>query len=166
MARRRPHEQLGLTTVTDFTIESEIVIDAPIEVVWQTITEADRIALWWADRVELEAIPGGAGTLFFENDTGTHVAPLVVETVKPPTLFSFRWCHPEVDDPLPGNSMLVEFMLSLESDTQTRLRVVETDLTLLPWPDADKVAYAEDHRNGWTNFIARLATLLADSHGA
>ena len=40
--------------MTDLTIEREIVIDAPADVVWRTITEPEQIAQWFADRVELE----------------------------------------------------------------------------------------------------------------
>jgi uncharacterized protein YndB with AHSA1/START domain len=151
--------------MTNLDIDREIVIDAPIEMVWRTITEADRVAQWWADRVELEATPGGAGVLTFEHDDGIHVSPLVVEKVEPPTRFSFRWCYPDGDDPVPSNSMLVEFTLVSEGAARTRLRVTESDLTLLSWPGDDKVQYAEDHRNGWTHFFGRLDSLLSDSPG-
>ena len=151
-------------TVADFQIEREVVIEAPVEVVWATITEPDQISRWFADRVELEAKPGGQGTFVFE-DRGvatTHTAGLVVETVEAPTRFSFRWCHPEGEEPVPGNSMLVEFVLASEGRERTRLRVVESGLGLLGWSDADKDRYAEEHRGGWATFLDRLAGLLAD----
>ena len=34
-------------------IEREILIEAPVEVVWRAITEPDQISQWFADRVEL-----------------------------------------------------------------------------------------------------------------
>jgi len=51
--------------MTDFAIEREIFIEAPAEVVWHTITEPDQIEKWFADRVELDLGPGGAGTFVF-----------------------------------------------------------------------------------------------------
>jgi uncharacterized protein YndB with AHSA1/START domain len=147
--------------VTDYRIEREILIEAPVDVVWRTITEPDQITQWFADRVELQAVPGGRGTFAFDSLEGTLAAPLVVETVDAPTRFSFRWSHPEGEDPAPGNSMLVEFSLTREGDERTRLRVVESGLELLGWADDDKDRYAEEHRTGWATFLGRLAVLFS-----
>ena len=35
------------------TIEREILIEAPVKVMWRTITEPDQISQWFADKVEL-----------------------------------------------------------------------------------------------------------------
>lgn len=143
-------------------IEREILIDAPIDVVWRTITEPDRISQWFADRVQLEAAPGGAGTFTFEHPGGTdHVAELVVDTVERPGRFSFRWGHRPGERPGPGNSLLVEFTLAPEGAERTRLRLVESGLELLGWADEKKERYAEEHRTGWATYVGRLATLLA-----
>jgi len=142
---------------TDYVIEREIVIDAPVDVVWRTITEPDQISLWFADKVELEVRPGGRGYMGF----GEQGGPIVVETVDPPTRFSFRWNHPAGEEPAAGSSLLVEFTLVGEGD-HTRLRVVESGLDLLPWPDVDKQRYEEEHNGGWGRFLARLARVLAE----
>jgi uncharacterized protein YndB with AHSA1/START domain len=150
-------------TMTDLTIEREILIEAPAEVVWRTITEPEQVAQWFADRVELDARPGGNGTLVFE-DTA-HSAALVVETVDPPHRFTFRWGHPDGDAAVPGNSVLVEFTLTAEGDERTRLRVAETGLDAIGWPDDDKARYADEHRNGWVVILGRLADLFATPAG-
>jgi len=129
-------------------IESDIVIDAPAEVVWRTITEPDQIVQWFADRVELNARPGGAGVLDFT----TMSEDLVVETVDRPHRFSFRWGE--------DKKMLVEFTLVAEAAERTRLRVVETGLDDLAWPDERKVAYVDDHNEGWAHHFGRLQSLL------
>jgi len=79
--------------MTDLTIEREVLIEAPAEVVWRTITEPEQVVRWFADRVELDARPGGKGTLVFEHMA--NIAALVVETVDPPHRFTFRWGHPD-----------------------------------------------------------------------
>jgi uncharacterized protein YndB with AHSA1/START domain len=145
--------------VTSIDIEREIVIEAPIAVVWRTITEPDQVARWFADRVELDAQPGKSGALTFEKNNLT--APLVVERVEPPTLFSFRWCHPEGEQPVRGNSTLVEFTLVEETDARTRLRVTETGLDAVPWPDDEKQRFADSHSDGWEGCLDRLAALFA-----
>ncbi len=139
-------------SMTEYQIEREIVIDAPAEVVWRTITEPDQMTLWFADKVELEVTPGARGYMGF----GEQGGPVIVETVDPPTCFSFRWNHPAGEEPTTGNSLLVEFTLVREGE-RTRLRVVESGLNPLPWPDVDKQRYAEEHTNGWGEFLDRLA---------
>ena len=144
-------------STTAYQIEREIVIDAPVEVVWRTITEPDQITLWFADKVELEVKPGARGYMGFGDQGG----PVMVETVDPPTRFSFRWNHPAGEEPREGNALLVEFTLVAEGE-RTVLRVVESGLDPLPWPHADKQRYAEEHNGGWGEFLDRLARLLAE----
>jgi uncharacterized protein YndB with AHSA1/START domain len=141
----------------DLVIEREVVIEAPVEVVWRTITEPDQMSQWFADRVELVVEPGGHGFMQFGDQGG----PVVVETVDPPTRFSFRWNHPRGEEPGPGNSMLVEFTLIPEGEERTRLRVVESGHELLGWPDAEKQRYADEHRGGWGEYLDRLAGVAA-----
>jgi uncharacterized protein YndB with AHSA1/START domain len=139
-------------------IEREVLIEAPAEVVWRTITEPEQICLWFADKVELVAEPGAHGYMYFGDQGG----PVVVETVDPPTRFSFRWNHPAEADPVPGNSMLVEFTLTPEGENRTRLRVTERDHESRDWPDAEKERYAEEHQGGWATHLDRLAKLLVE----
>jgi uncharacterized protein YndB with AHSA1/START domain len=144
--------------MSDLVIEREVVIEAPAEVVWRTITEPDQIVLWFADRVELVAEPGARGTMHFGDQGGN----LVVETVDPHTRFSFRWNHPDGEMPTATNSMLVVFTLTPEGDERTRLRVSESGHELHDWPEAEKQRYVDDHRGGWADHLGRLATLLAE----
>jgi uncharacterized protein YndB with AHSA1/START domain len=154
------HQQEGsitVSTTTDYEIEQDILIEAPVEVVWRTITEPDQIVLWFADTVELEIKPGALGYLGF----GEQGGPVLVETVVPPTRFSFRWNHPAGEEPTPTNSLLVEFTLTAEGD-HTRLRVSESALCSLDRPDIDKAKYAQEHNHGWGDFLGRLAGVVAE----
>jgi uncharacterized protein YndB with AHSA1/START domain len=143
--------------MTGLRIDREILIDAPVEVVWRTITEPDQMSQWFADRVELVVEPGAHGYLGF----GEQGGPVVVETVEPPARFSFRWNYPDGEEPVTGNSMLVEFTLTPDGDERTRLRVVESGHELLGWPEAEKQRYAGEHQGGWGEFLDRLASVLA-----
>jgi uncharacterized protein YndB with AHSA1/START domain len=133
-------------------IDSEVLIAAPVDVVWRTITEPDQMTQWFADKVDLVVEPGAHGYMGFGDQGG----PVVVEAVDPPTRFSFRWNHPRGEEPLPGNSMLVEFTLTPEGDERTRLRVTETGHELRAWPDEEKQRYAAEHQEGWGDFLGRL----------
>jgi uncharacterized protein YndB with AHSA1/START domain len=108
--------------------------------------------------VDVEIKAGARGYMGF-GDQGGEV---MVETVDPPSGFSFRWNHPAGDDPAAGNSLLGGFLL--EGDGQrTRLRVVESGLSMLPWPNAEKQRYADEHNHGWGDFLNRLARLFTDA---
>ena len=144
--------------MSDLVIERDVLIEAPVDVVWRTITEPDQIRRWFADRVELVAEPGAHGYLGFGDQGG----PVVVEAVEPPTRFSFRWNHPRDEDPVAGNSMLVEFTLVPEGPERTRLRVTESGHELRDWPDPERRRYADEHRHGWGDFLDRLAGVLAE----
>lgn len=139
-----------------YQIEREILIEAPVDVVWRTVTRPDQISLWFAPEVKLEVEPGARGYLGFGDQGG----PVLVDAVEPPTRFSFWWNHPAGDELEPGNAVLVEFTLVGEGE-HTRLRVNESGLDPLVWPDADKQRYADEHNEGWGDFLGRLARLLA-----
>ena len=69
-------------------IEREIVIDAPVEIVWAVVTEPEQISGWFSDSVELDLRKGGEAT-FVWDEHGTVRGR--VERVEPPHLFAFRW---------------------------------------------------------------------------
>jgi uncharacterized protein YndB with AHSA1/START domain len=138
-------------------IEREVLIEAPAEVVWRIVTEPDQMTKWFADRVELVVEPGAHGYMHFGDQGG----PVVVETVDPPARFSFRWNHPREEEPVAGNSMLVEFTLTPEGTERTLLRVTESGHELRDWPDAEKQRYASEHQEGWGVFLDRLAGVPA-----
>jgi uncharacterized protein YndB with AHSA1/START domain len=145
----------------ELKIERDVVIEAPIDVVWRTLTEPDQIIRWFADRVDLELKPGGDGYLGFGETQG---GPVVVQTVDPPRRFSFRWNHPAGEEPRPGNSVLVEFTMTARGAESTHLRVVESGLDLLAWPDPEKERYAGEHNGGWSTYLGQLAGLFPE-HG-
>ncbi|HLI15383.1 MAG TPA: SRPBCC domain-containing protein [Acidimicrobiales bacterium] len=141
-------------------IEHEVVIEAPIEVVWRLVTRADGLERWLADRVELDARPQGRGRfVFLGDDEVARVVPVVVEAVEAPRRFAFRWSRPEDGEPQPGSSLSVELTLVAEGPERTRVRVVEHGLESLGWSRADKDRYVDEHRSGWSRLLDRLAGL-------
>jgi uncharacterized protein YndB with AHSA1/START domain len=144
--------------MADLVIERDVLIEAPAEVVWRTITEPGQMSQWFADRVDLVVEPGAHGYMQFGDQGG----PVVVETVDPPARFSFRWNYPPGEEPVAGNSMLVEFTLTPEGGERTRLRVVESGHERRDWPGAEKQRYAGEHRGGWADFLDRLSRIAAE----
>ena len=144
-------------------IEREVLIEAPVQVVWGVVTEPDQIVRWFSDSAKIDLHPGGAGELSWDQAAAAKpmTVQLRVEAVEPPSRFSFRWCHPEGAEPGPDNSVLVEFTLSAEGDN-TRLRVVESGLAALDWTDEQKSSYTEEHNEGWAGHLGRLSAYAAE----
>ena len=134
-------------------IEREIVIDAPIDLVWRIVTEPDQIKQWFAAEAELEPRVGGQGRFAFKEGDSFQ---LQVEAMEPPRRFAFRWVKPEGSLAREDDSMLVEFTLQPEAGS-TRLRVVESGFDRVDWSDEKKAKYASDHSEGWQLYLGRLA---------
>jgi uncharacterized protein YndB with AHSA1/START domain len=134
-------------------IEKELVIEAPLEVVWRIVTDPEQIRQWFADEAEVELRVGGNGRLRFKSGDSYQ---LQVEALEPPRRFAFRWVQPEGSPARADNSMLVEFTLEPAAGG-TRLRVVESGFDTIDWSDAKKAKYAEDHSRGWDVLLGRLS---------
>ena len=150
------------------SIEREILIEAPAEVVWQVITEPGQISRWFSDEAEVEALAGAAGTLTWRpggrggDKDADVIAPIRVVDAEPFRRFSFRWSHPQDASPDEGNSALVEFSLTEEANG-TRLRVVESGIDAVTHDDEGRASYFESHERGWEKHLGELLDYLASN---
>jgi uncharacterized protein YndB with AHSA1/START domain len=146
----------GCTTISKVMIpaqiEKDVLIDAPVDVVWRVITEPEQIVRWFSDEADIDLRPGGDGRLVFRSGESYQ---LQVEAVEPPHRFAFRWVQPQGSVARPENSTLVEFTLEPEG-SGTRLRVVESGFDKVDWSDERKARYIERHTDGWTRLLERL----------
>jgi uncharacterized protein YndB with AHSA1/START domain len=133
-------------------IERDILIEAPIDVVWRVVTEPDQMTRWFSSEAALDGRSEGEGRLKFESG---QTYTLQVEAFDPPRRFAYRWLHGEGTRARPENSMLVEFTLQAERG-HTRLRVVESGFDKVDWADEAKAKYAEEHSRGWQSCLERL----------
>ena len=130
-------------------IERETFIAAPVERVWALITEAEHLGRWFGDAgAEIDLRPGGAMVMRWD-EHGTSRGRVV--EVAPHTRFSYRWApfkDPGGDEPVEGNSTLVEFTLAPEGDG-TRLRVVESGFAALDTSDEQRAENHKGNTAGW-----------------
>lgn len=143
------------------SVEREVLIEAPVDVVWAIVIEPEHIAQWLGNSAEIDARPGGDAAFGWERHGVTRAR---VEQIDAPHLFAFRWVSAasarsgeELTD---GNSTLVEFHLSAE-DECTRLRVVESGFPGLDGSENQNAAVAEDHDNGWGRELGDLQDYVA-----
>ena len=145
-------------------IEREILIEAPVDIVWAVVTEPEHISSWFSDAVDLDLRPGGRAILHWDRYGAVHGR---VERVETPQFFSFRWVvprHPGADL-TEDNSTLVEFSLVPEGDS-TRLTVVESGFRDLVGPDDENQRHADDHGRGWELELGELRDYLRQRAGA
>jgi uncharacterized protein YndB with AHSA1/START domain len=146
------------------SVEREVLIEAPVELVWSIVTEPEHVGRWLSDSVEIDLRPGGAA-LFTWDELGALRGR--VERVEPPHMFAFSWVPGEVkrgsQEVVEGNSTLVEFRLSAEGEG-TRLRVVERGFQRLDGSEEANARVAEGHLDGWSRELADLLEYVAEVH--
>ena len=137
-------------------IERETVINAPVERVWELITEAEHLGRWFGDAgAEIDLRPGGAMVLRW-TEHGTSRGRVVA--VEPRSRFSYRWApfkEPGGEEPVEGNSTLVEFTLQPDGDA-TRLRVVESGFATLATSEAQRAENHKGNSAGWRQELDEL----------
>jgi uncharacterized protein YndB with AHSA1/START domain len=134
-------------------IQHDVDIDAPVERVWQLLTEAEHVQVWYAfDGAEIDLRPGGAVVYRWKEHGEFHG---VVERVEPPHVYVVRHAQVPGVRPQPGNSTLVEYTLTAR-DNGTHVRVVERGFRDLAVPVEEQAASAQINLQGWTGGLALL----------
>lgn len=140
------------------SIEREIHIDAPPEVVFEVISQPEHVRDWWEATSDVEPVPGASGELVWADgaDARANVVPMTVVVTEPPRLFTFRWTHPAAEDAIDGNSLLVTFEL-VPAGSGTLLRLTETGFRERGWELAELEQQYQEHVVGWDTFVPRIA---------
>ncbi|GHH34258.1 SRPBCC domain-containing protein [Lentzea cavernae] len=132
-------------------IERETVIEAPLQRVWQLVTEP---GFWVASQPSGTAVEGET-TLCRNEEYGDF--PVRVETVTPQTYVSYRWASAFEGQELGAdNTTLVEFTLAPEGSA-TRLKVVESGFSRLAGSDELRAKAHRDNTGGWPEVLDAFA---------
>jgi uncharacterized protein YndB with AHSA1/START domain len=151
-----------MPTTDEDRIETDVLIAAPIDHVWDLVTSAEHVGRWFGDAgAEIDLRPGGAMALHWR-EHGTYHGR--VEAVDPPHRFAWRWLSVVgVDEEAtPANSTLTEFTLS-EVGAGTRVVVVETGFASLDFDPDERTAALRSHTRGWPLELADLAAYAASA---
>lgn len=130
-------------------VTQQLDIDAPAEVVYEMLVDAELFVEWMAEEATLDPVPGGR--LRWTHANGDTCSGEYVELVPHRrVVFTYGWERPEVQ--IPPGSTTVEIDLAPRPDGRTRLTLVHRGL--------DDLA-AEAHDGGWRHFLGRLAEVAA-----
>jgi len=142
-------------------IERDTVIDAPVERVWELITQPEHVGRWFGDAgATIDLRPGGEMVIRWAEHGTSHARVVAVE---PHTRFSYRWApfqDPGGDEPVEGNSTLVEFTLTPEGES-TRLRVVESGFASLATSEQRRIENHAGNTDGWRQELDELRRYAA-----
>lgn len=121
-----PHHDDDLPALAelDGVVRRERDLPVPADEAWDLLTDAEGLATWLADEVDLVVEPGAEGTV---RDAGGVDRPVYVDEVEEGRRLSFRW---EAGD---GDLAIVEFALA-PIDGGTRLTVTEIPLRVVAVP--------------------------------
>jgi len=125
-------------------VDRTLFIDAPPAVVYQLLTDAERLIEWMAPTATLDARPGGE--VRWTHHNGDTVSGEFVELVADRrVVFTYGWDRAELGVP-PGSTTVEIDLRPVAGGTE--LRLVHRGLS---GPMADA------HDGGWANYLGRLA---------
>jgi uncharacterized protein YndB with AHSA1/START domain len=138
-------------------IEKTIDLRAPVERVWQAITDFNEFGQWFRVKLDGPFAPGQPSRGHITYPGFEHVAwQAQVVKMEPPRLFSFTW-HPYGIDPDVDYSKetptLVEFRLEPIA-TGTRLVVVESGFDKVPAHRREEAFRMND--GGWAEQVKNI----------
>ena len=143
---------------TEFgSIERELRIDAPPEVVFEVISRPEYIRQWWGADTDIEPVAGSTGAVIWTSkDSGERQGEAItVVAADRPRRFSFRWVTPDRALPTPDNSLLVTFELTDDAGG-THLRVRESGFREKGWEGAVLEDAYRQHCVGWDTHLPLL----------
>lgn len=109
----------------------------------------------WVDDGDRGGVEPSTGEQFVAHSAQHGEYPIQIEKSEPPRYLAYRWASAFAgQQPIEGNSTLVEFTLTEEETGATRLRVVETGFASLP-EDSRRQAY-DDNVGGWKEQLGVL----------
>jgi uncharacterized protein YndB with AHSA1/START domain len=119
-------------------VERELVLDAPVEKVWEALTEAERLEQWFANDVELD-LERGEGVFRWESGERRRAE---LDEVEPGRRLSFRWWDDE--RPEDGATAVSFTLVAVPGGT----RLVVREATLGPTACAGEWCWALELRAG------------------
>jgi uncharacterized protein YndB with AHSA1/START domain len=127
------------------TIERTITITAPLERVWDLVTEPG----WWVPSDAPVSADRTAGSVVVRESEKWGRFPVEVVELRPMTYAAFRWSSAfPGGDLAPGRTTLIEFTVTPATDGVV-VAVVESGFAALDAPEGLKNESFESNSGGW-----------------
>jgi uncharacterized protein YndB with AHSA1/START domain len=133
-------------------IEQVITINAPLDRVWELVSEPG----WWVPSVAVTPVDHAPGHQVVRETEKCGRFPVEVVRVEPKTYAAFRWAsHMPGADLGPGNTTLVEFVVRPVGGT-VEVTVTESGFASVDAPAAVREQAWKDNTGGWESELADL----------
>jgi uncharacterized protein YndB with AHSA1/START domain len=137
--------------MSDRTIELTTEIEAPPEVVFRALTDADVLSRWWTTRAESDPRTGGSFSYTWEFEEQTERDHTRTDTYADVTADE----HVRYDWPMPLGPTVVDFRLQPRDGGTTLVLAHEGWGAGADWDES-----YEMHVGGWKFFLGNLKTYL------
>ena len=154
------------TTTNDQAINKELIINAPLDLVWFAWTISERVSEWFAPETVVEAREGGAYELYFipGNKTGMNTKGCKITKLIEEKELHFTWKGPDQFEALMNKeNELTIVHVSFESvnDTSTKVIVKHTGFkSIEEWTEA-----INWHQMAWSGVLGSLKSSLEKGEG-
>ncbi len=136
------------------TIERSIAITAPLERVWDLVTEPG----WWVPTDEPVQVDRTPGAVVVRESEKWGRFPVEVVDLQPMSYAAFRWSSTfPGSDLTPARTTLIEFTLT-PTDDGVAVAVVESGFAKLDAPDELKTQSLGSNSDGWIQELDSLRT--------
>lgn len=130
-------------------IIKEVIINAPVDIVWDAITDKEQIKQWSFDFIDFEPVEGNEFTFWGENEGRKFKHISKVLKVIPGSMLSFTWRYENSK----GDSV-VTYELFKEDDNTTRVKLTHEGIEIFANDGPD---YARSNFvAGWESIIGKL----------
>ena len=154
------------TTTNDQAITKELIINAPLDLVWFAWTISERVSEWFAPETVVEAREGGAYELYFipgnktsMNTRGCKITKLIEEKE-----LHFTWKGPDQFEALMNKEnelTIVHVSFELVNDNSTKVIVKHTGFKRIEeWTEA-----INWHQMAWSGVLDSLKSALENGEG-
>lgn len=143
----------------------EVIIAAPLDLVWHAWTISNRVSKWFAPKTIVEPKIGGAFELYFEpdNTNGMNTRGCKIKKIVSRKELVFTWKGPDQFAPLMNNvNDLTVVKVTLEDQgKQTKVMVKHGG-----WKDGEDWEEAiKWHEMAWQGVLKSLKTALENGEG-
>lgn len=140
------------------TIERKIAINAPLERVWDLVTEPG----WWVPSDDPVEADRTVGTVVVRESEKWGRFPVEVVELRPMSYAAFRWAPTSPGAELsPCRTTLIEFTVTPTAEG-VAVSVIESGFAKLDAPDEVKKQGIERNSDGWTQQLDSLRTRAED----
>lgn len=155
-----------MTTSNDKAINNEVMINAPLNLVWYAWTISERVSEWFAPETVIEAKIGGPYELYFipGNRTGMNTKGCKITKLINEKELQFTWKGPDqFEELMNGENGLTTVRVRFKSINEDATQVIVEHFGFKD--QEDWIEAMNWHQMAWTGVLESLKAALEKGEG-